>query len=498
MGTELNTCDIAESSLKQKLHIFKFGGSCFKNEPSFNQSFKIVEHFMSDRIIVVCSALFGITDKLLEFGNSVHDPGDFQDIWKRILTEIKSTHLSYVNELFKDNQTFHENMVSFINENIQRLENFVPKLKKDGMIPENSDYVVSFGERMSTYLFSQYLAMKGIKAEFISTDDNLIITNQTFGNALPIIDECEVKIRARFTPYLKDGTVLVIPGFYGTTKDGRVSTLGRGGSDFTTTIIGYCLANDFNVNVIFWKDVYGILSANPKIVSGAKLLRQISYGEAKELTFLGSKILHPKCLKMAEQRDGTVEIRNFNDPFASDYTMITRECVIPKKSTEIIKGITSLDTIALVTIESDAMISLPGSAAKIFSLMGQYNININFISQCSSENNITFGTSAEFGFKAGQILSQNENFGKDWFKVKVDHDVSLVSVVGAGMIHKPGVAGLLFTTLGNAGINIKAIAQGSSEMNITIIIDKQDLNRAIKTLYSTFVEGNIPTQISEW
>jgi aspartate kinase len=274
--------------------------------------------------------------------------------------------------------------------------------------------------------------------------------------------------------------------------------LGRGGSDFTTTIIGYGLANYFNVNVIFWKDVYGILSANPKVVPNARLLKQISFGEAKELTFLGSKILHPKCLKMAEQRDCSVEIRNFTDPFTPDSTVITKECVIPKKSNEIIKGITALDQIAMVTIESDAMISLPGSAAKIFSLMGHYNININFICQCSSENNITFGTTVENGLKAQKILQQNESFGKFWFNVRVDTKVSLLSVVGAGMIHKPGIAGILFTTLGNAGINIIAIAQGSSEMNITMVISADDLPRAIKTIYSTFIEGNLPTKISNW
>jgi aspartate kinase len=493
-----NVCLPPEREMRPKLNIFKFGGSCFKNQASFKQSEQIVKSYQKNALIVVCSALNGITDKLIEFGNSAAEPGEIKDFYVKVLAEIEKKHRMYIDELFTPNPQLQKEMHDFITRNITLLKDFVPKLQAHGMSPENSDYVVAFGERMSSFLFSRYLKMTGYDCEFVPTDENFLITNEEFSNALPINSLCEANIRPKLDRLLKKGTVVIIPGFYGSTKEGKVTTLGRGGSDFTTTIIGFCMANDYAVNVIFWKDVYGILCANPNYVPNAKLLKQISYGEAKELTYFGSKVLHPKCLKMAEQRDCSVEIRNFTDPSSPDYTVITKECIIPRKSSEIIKGITSLDKIALVTVESDAMISLPGSAAKIFSLMGHYNININFISQCSSENNITFGTSPENGIKAGQILSQKEYSGKFWANVKVESDVSLLSVVGGGMIHKPGVAGLLFTTLGNAGINIKAIAQGSSEMNITLVIASQDLPRAIKTIYSTFIDGNLPTKISSW
>jgi aspartokinase/homoserine dehydrogenase 1 len=203
---------------------------------------------------------------------------------------------------------------------------------------------------------------------------------------------------------------------------------------------------------------------------------------------------------MAEQRNIPTEIHCFTDPFSEDFTQITKECIIPTSSNEIIKGIASMDRIAMVTVQSDAMISLPGSAAHIFNLMGENNINIIFISQSSSENNITFGTNPENGFKAGQVLAQDKFFGKEWFKVIVDHDAGLISVVGAGMVHKPGIAGLLFTTLGNNSINIRAIAQGSSETNITMVIAADQIGTAVNVIYNAFINGFLPEspKINQW
>ena len=481
-----------------QLNIFKFGGSCFKDDESFAQSLKIVKHYKNDSMVVVCSALFGITNQLLEFGNSVYAPGGVENISETFLKKIEDKHRVFIDALIDNDSPLHGELVSFIAKKIDDLRNYKPELERNGMSNMNSDFVLSHGERMSAILYAEYLRAQGFDAEFVEADDEFIITNDDFTNALPLLPECTKNIQGKITPLLQAKKIVVVPGFYGSTPDGKVTTLGRGGTDFTTTIVAYAVAEDFKTSVIFWKDVDGILSANPKYVPKARLLKQVSYSEAKELAFFGTKILHPKCLKTAEQKDVVVEIRNFTNPFIDNYTKITNKSITPKKSNEIIKGITSLDEITMVTVESDAMISLPGSAAKIFSLMGQYKLNMNFISQSSSENNITFGMTPDHGKKAKQILTKNKYFGKHWFNVKTEDDCALLSVVGAGMAHKPGVAGLLFTTLGNAGINIRAISQGSSEQNITLVVNHEDIRRAIIVIYDSFIDGNIPDKISQW
>jgi len=213
-------------------------------------------------------------------------------------------------------------------------------------------------------------------------------------------------------------------------------------------------------------------------------LNHLSYIEAKELAFFGSKVLHPLCLDVAEKGNIPSEIRSFNEPESNEFTRISSEII---KDEKIIKAIASIYRLSMVTIESGTMISLPGTASKLFSLLGANDINIKFISQSSSENNITFGIDIEDSMKVSYLLRNSEFFGKQWFSIKIDNDISLISIIGAGMMHTPGIAGKIFTTLGNNGINVKAIAQGSSELNITVIIDRKDCKKAVNVLYNAFI-----------
>ncbi len=481
-----------------KVYVFKFGGSCFKTERSFKQSLEIVEHYKENPLVIVCSALYGITDKLIEYGNAILHPGKIENAPDFFLNEIREKHIDFVDSLIAK-ESLRQEMISFIDEKMEELKEFKEFVKQDGLTPLNHDFLVSFGERMSAFMYSEYLKSQEIDAAFVASDEGFIVTNSNFGNALPKLERCKSNIQAKLSEKIKKKTISIVPGFYGRNTKGQVTTLGRGGSDFTATIIGWALSKKHEVVCVFWKDVYGILSANPKYVPEAKLLREISISEAKELTFFGTKILHPKCLNTVERgNDITVEIRNFNDPESEKYTSITKLAFVPEGSHKIIKAITTLDEIAMITVESDAMVDLPGTAAKLFSIIAEYNINIIFITQGSSENNISFGVSSQDGFKASKVLAQSKHFGSNWFNVKVEHDVALLSVVGAGMVHKPGIAGLLFTTLGNAGINIRAISQGSSELNITMVIPRESLTRAIKVCHNAFIEGNLPTKIAKW
>jgi len=211
------------------------------------------------------------------------------------------------------------------------------------------------------------------------------------------------------------------------------------------------------------------------------------YVEAKELAFFGSKVLHPVCLDVNEKRDIPSDIRHFDNPESEAYTKITKEIVDNEKK---IKAITSIERLTMVTIESGTMISLPGTVSKLFSLLGDNNINIKFISQSSSENNITFGIDLDDSTRVSFLLRNSDWFGKHWFSIKLDNDISLVAVIGAGMLHTPGIAGKVFTTMGNNNINVRAISQGSSELNITFIIERKDCKKAVNVLYDSFINQN--------
>lgn len=469
----------------EQVYIFKFGGSCFKNKESMNQSLKILDYYAKKgKIVAVTSAFYGITNQLLNWlGYSSSKKSADTSLIE--LNKIKQYHDNIVIDMIADEQIKQET-IFYLHKKFENLEKLIPELinqKEENL--ELTDNVLSYGERLSTFIYTQFLKNKGYNVEFVSSDDKFIYTNNIFGNALPLLDKIDEVVLVRINNIFAKGAIPIISGYYGSTLDGRITTLGRGGTDFTATIIGYALGEHYDTTVIFWKDVNGLLSADPKYESHAKLVEQISFKEAKELAYFGSKIMHPLCLNTAEMRNSKVELRNYDDPFNEKYTIITNN---PIEQASVIKAITTLEKIAMVTIEGESMVSLPGVAAKIFSIMAENNINVNFISQGSSENNITFGVTDADGFKAVDVLSSSEYFGSNWLRVNVDHDVSLIAVVGEGMHHKTGIAGKVFSALGNSEVNIIAIAQGSSELNITFVVHRSDLTKAIRKLYHTFIE----------
>lgn len=349
------------------------------------------------------------------------------------------------------------------------------------------DYVVSFGERLSTYLFTCFLKAQGMNAVYFS-GDSLIMTTGEFGNAMPLMEKTRVKMRLAILPSLQDGVIPIVTGFYAENEDHLITTLGRGGSDFTATIIANALAEDYEPEVIFWKDVDGLLTANPNIEPDATLIDEISYDEAKELAFFGSKILHPVCLRMAMDRDIPVQIRNFCIFCKSLDMSFTTISKYKKKAGEIIKSIACLEKCAMITLQGAAMVSLPGIAARLFAIMAREKINIILISQASSENNITFVVSQQDGKAAVKALKDSKFFGKQWFDI-ISEDMSLIAAVGHGMAFQAGVAGKIFTALGDANVNVRAIAQGSSELNISILIDPKDLTTAIHAMHEKFIKN---------
>jgi len=318
--------------------------------------------------------------------------------------------------------------------------------------------------------------------------DKIIRTDDNFGRALPLLEETEVLVKEKLLPLLfsDNNSIICVSGYFGSTKDNKISTLGRGGSDLSAAIIAYALRNAYFCKIIYWKDVKGFLDADPRVAEKTSLIEKISYKEAKELAFFGTKVLHPLCLDINEKGDISSEVRSFYEPESEEFTTIIKEIV---QGDGVIKAITSMEKLSMVTIEGDTMIPLSGTAAKLFSLLNENNINVVFISQSSSENNITFGIEFDDSMKVSFLLRNSDYFGEEWFKIKIDHEISLVAVIGAGILHTPGIAGKVFTSLGDNQINIKAIAQGSSELNFTAIIDRENCKKAVNVLYDTFINN---------
>jgi aspartokinase/homoserine dehydrogenase 1 len=472
--------------MKEDLVVMKFGGSCLQNAHSFELTRRIIDLYLKkSKVIVICSAISGITDKLIDFYSRSCVEGNDISECQAILGAINYEHLNIINEIIDKRNLEYLNCVNFLKKNIEELTQLGRVIGLIRPSLDIQDLIISYGEKISTFIVSEYLNFLGHKTKYISSDE-LITTDDNFGNALPLLDETEELVNEKLIPLLNKNNyqIICITGFYGSTKDKKITTLGRGGTDLTAAIIAYCIQTKYNTKVIYWKDVDGFLNADPKIADQVALLTQISYLEAKELAFFGSKVLHPLCLDVNEKRNILSEIRNFNNPESPHFTTITKEI---KKDDKIIKAITSIQILSMVTIESSTMVSLPGTVSKLFSLLGNNNVNIKFISQSSSENNITFGIDYSDSMKVSQLVRNSEFFGKHWFNIKIDNDISLIAVIGAGMLHTPGIAGKVFTTLGNNNINVRVIAQGSSELNITIIIERKDCQKAVNVLYDAFI-----------
>ena len=464
-----------------KLVVHKFGGSCLKDPTSFAKTLKIIDQFREHQLIFVCSALSKVTDYLMETAEGVAD--HLIEVDERI-ESLKKRHLDLINEVISDTN-YKEDAINYIESALKRLSNTLYGVWEIGLTNRSLNFILSFGERLSTYIYYIYLKAKKESVAFFE-GDSLIFTNSAFNNALPLFDLTETRIQEHIKPALQDGKFPVVTGYISADKEGHVTTLGRGGSDLTATLLSYSLQTpERDSIVILWKDVDGLLTANPKLEPNAKLIRNISYAEARELAFFGSKILHPLCIFPMEQKAIPIQLRNFNNPEKEEYTVIE---AAQEKITGIVKAITVQDA-AMITVEGDAMVSLPGVLAKVFDVLADAVVNVEMVCQGSSENNITFLVDRNSGEKARDSLKKSKFFGDQWFNIKVESTVSIIAIVGAGMAFTPGVAGRIFTALGNAKVNVRAIAQGSSEINISIAVDSKDEQNGVQAIHKEFKLG---------
>jgi aspartokinase/homoserine dehydrogenase 1 len=350
------------------------------------------------------------------------------------------------------------------------------------LTPRALDAMTSIGERMSVRLIAAYLRHQNQPAQAIDATE-LIVTDDTFQGAIPLMDKTVDCSEARLRPLLEEGVVTVVTGFIGANEKGVVTTLGRGGSDYSAAILGQALNAD---EVWIWTDVDGVMTADPRLVPEAQTISTLSYREVAELAFYGAKVLHPKTIRPVVENNIPLRIKNTFHPERPG-TEIVKE---RSGSNGQIKAVTAVRDLSLVVVEGKGMLGVPGIAARTFGAVARSNISVLLISQASSEQSICFAVPAQ---STRQIISGLElEFNRELMRQDIDRitareQVAIVTVVGAGMQGTPGIAGRLFSALGDRQVNIIAIAQGSSECSISMVVDNRDTGGAEKAIHSLII-----------
>jgi len=458
----------------------KFGGTSVASGENIRHIANLIANYVGQgyAIVVVVSALKGVTDKLVEAsGQAKNGNRDYIYEFKK---EIAQKHLTAARKAI-ENKLIQEEVEQIIKVTVDELEKVLTGIIYLGeLTPKSKDYVLSFGERLSTPIVWGILRDLGLNAQHYTGKDVGIVTDSNFGEASPLMNVTKHQVREKIEPLLGKGIVPVVTGYIAATQDGVTTTLGRGGSDYTATILGAAL--DIN-EVWIWTDVDGLMTSDPKIVPSAKTMPQISFQEATEMAIFGAKAMHPRALEPAMEENIPVRIRNAFNP-ENPGTLIVKEQRI--KPGDVLKAITLVKDVALVNVSGAGMVGAPGTAAKVFDVLGKENINILMISQSVSEANISFIIQRSLLEKAVSTL-EIALLGRGLIReVMTEDDVCVVAVVGAGMKGTPGVASRIFTAIARKGINVRMIAQGSSELNISFVVKEIDGEKAVRAIHEEF------------
>jgi aspartokinase/homoserine dehydrogenase 1 len=465
------------------MKVLKFGGSSVADPKRIRAVAHIVLNAAKkDRVVVVVSAFQGVTNQLLQCARTAEkgDPG-----YQQIYNQIARKHREAIDALLDRGR--RKRTLDAVDVLLDELQNVLlgMSLLRD-CPPRALDLAASFGERLSALIISAYLQQ--LRSSVFVDARQFTVTDDQFTHAAVLFDQTNKKIRAYFNRLLRKGRTAPIPvvtGFIGSTEDGRTTTIGRNGSDYTAAILGAAL----NASVIeIWTDVDGILSADPRSVPSAFVLSQMSYEEAMELSYFGAKVLHPATIAPAVAKKIPIDIKNTLNPGAPG----TRISEKAENWEGVAKGIASVDNIALLTLRGLGMVGVPGTAERLFRALASHRVNVILISQASSEHTICFAVSASDLVAARRAVAGEFHYELQSKLTSLDEkpDQTIVAIVGEGMKGTPGVSGKVFQALGRNGINVSAIAQGASERNISFVIQSAQMNRALNVIHEAFFEKN--------
>lgn len=445
--------------------VLKFGGSSLADRAAVDRVVRIIrENSRKERCVVVVSAVAGVTDSLLK---SIQESGE--------------GNLSAALKTLQKIRTLHENFADhqFLEEIFEELKTSLAAIsRKRGASPAERDRLAGFGEILSAKLVCSMLGEN--KSQFWDAR-KLIVTDNHFGSAGVLFRQTEENF-AQALRELPEKTIPVLTGFIGATAQGVPTLLGRNGSDYSAAIAGSCLGVR---EIQIWSDVDGIFSADPRLVKDAFTLKTLSFDEASEMAYFGAKILHPKTLGPAKEKNIPLRIKNTFHPDQQG-TLISRKT---GKSGHPVKAVSAMENLSLIRLEGNGMIGVPGIAGKLFTALSEEKINVIMISQASSEHSICFVVRAEEAAQAKlavQKAFQKELEQKSVEGIFAQEGVAIVAAIGEGMRGTAGISGRLFGVLGKNRINILAIAQGSSEKNISVALDRRDAIRALNLIHGVF------------
>ena len=463
------------------MQVLKFGGSSVGSADAISKVLDIVsESIKKEPTIVVVSAMSGVTDQLLMLA---HSASQGNEAYKTIVQNIEQKHLDAVRTLLPIQQ--QSATLSLVKQMINELEaNCEGLCMLKELTPRMQDKIVSYGELLSSKIIAAAFDAKGIKQQWVDSRE-LIKTNSNYLNAVVDKELTNKNIQNYFSaPDNNKFDVYMAPGFVASDLDGNITTLGRGGSDYTGAIYAAALKAS---SLEIWTDVSGMMTADPRMVQNAKEIPQISYQEAMELSHFGAKVIYPPTIQPVMQQNIPVWIKNTFDP-AHPGTIIMNES---PDDGNFIRGISSIKNICLLSLEGSGMIGIPGFSKRLFDALAKKQINIILITQSSSEHSICVGVNAQDAHQAKIAVDAEFEQEINTQKVEpliVEKDVAILALVGEQMKNHPGVSGKMFGVLGRNGINVRAIAQGSSEKNITAVIATSDVKKAINVLHEEFFE----------
>jgi aspartokinase/homoserine dehydrogenase 1 len=452
------------------MKVLKFGGTSVGSAENI-QRVKEILMGQDDDVIVVVSALGGITDKILSAAKmAAIGTGYFQ----AELTEINTRHYETIEKLFaEDMQADIKAKTTVLLEELERIIHGVSLIGE--LTPKTLDKIGGFGERLSSLIISEYIT----ESKWFDSS-KLIRTNSDFGKAIVDFSVTNPLIQEAFASFKG---IAIIPGFIASNESGDYTTLGRGGSDYTGAIMAAAIDA---ASLEIWTDVNGFMTADPRVISKAYTIKTLSYSEAMELSHFGAKVIYPPTILPVYKKGIPVHIKNTMEP-AAEGTLITDSKLNGKDLP--IKGISSISNITLITIQGLGMVGVTGISARLFGALARQNVNVILISQASSENSISFAIDSSSSTKAETAIRQefDREIQLDQInKITIEDNLAIVAIVGENMKHATGVAGKLFNTIGKNGINIIAIAQGASELNISWVVKVSDLRKTLNVVHESF------------
>lgn len=461
------------------MKVLKFGGSSVANAKNIQLVSEIIQKNISEKLVVIVSALGGVTDLLIQTGAAASKG---KESYKETLILLEKRHLDTAKDLLPI--TAQSSILSSIKQQFNELEDICEGVYRlNELSARTKDKIVSFGELLSSKIIAAFLQSKGINTQWIDSRQ-LIKTNSNFGFAAVDFQKSNSLIQE--TIQSSTNNLFVAPGFIASDMDNYTTTLGRGGSDYSAAIFAAALEVD---DLEIWTDVTGMMTADPRWVPNARTIDFTSYREAMELSHFGAKVIYPPTIQPAMQKKIKIWVKNTFEPTALG-TLIEE---VSQQSHEIITGISSINHVTLLSLEGSGMVGIPGFSKRLFEALANEKVNVILITQSSSEHSICVAINTVDTEKAKQAVDMAFDYEVTTGKVeplKIEHNQSIVALVGDKMKSHTGIAGRMFYALGRNGVNIRAIAQGSSERNISAVVAYSDVKKAVNVLHEAFFESS--------